>query len=186
MTKRMNLSHAALAEWGFSHIEVKKDGTILDVGCGGGAVLSELLKKAPEGKVIGIDYSEVSVAKSKKHNKNEVKSGRCEVFHGDVRELPFDEGSFDLVTAFETIYFWPQIESSFRQVHRVLKSGGTFMITNETNGKKDTDEKWVSMIEGMTIYNADEISNFLRETGFSKIRIDEHSNGWLNVVARKL
>ena len=39
-----------------------------------------------------------------------------------------------MVTAFETVYFWPELAQNFREVYRVLKPGGVFFICNEANG----------------------------------------------------
>ena len=46
----------------------------------------------------------------------------------------------DLATAFETIYFWSDIDQSF-VIYRVLKKGGIFMVCNESNGENDKDKK---------------------------------------------
>lgn len=81
----------------------------------------KLLEKSPKGKVFGIDYSEVSVRKSKKVNKFAVERKHCEILQGNVQELPFANETFDLATAFETIYFWSDIDQSFSQIYRVLK-----------------------------------------------------------------
>ena len=69
----------------------------------------KLLVKTPYGKVIGIDYSEVSVIKSSKINKAEIENKHCEILQGNVMKLPFRKETFDIITAFETIYFWPDI-----------------------------------------------------------------------------
>lgn len=173
MVKMMNgNSHKKLAEWGFKHLSVKKSDAVLDCGCGGGANVGRLLKLT-DAKVTGLDYSEVSVEQSKKHNIKAVEAGRCEIVQGNVLELPFDENSFDIVTAFETVYFWPEIEKSFAQVLRVLKPGGTFMITNESARNSESNVKWESIVEGMKIYTKDELEAFLKSAGFDKIETDE-------------
>jgi len=56
------------------------------------------------------------------------------------------------VTAFETVYFWPELAQNFREVYRVLKPGGVFFICNEANGETTKDDKWTQIIDGMTIY----------------------------------
>ncbi len=43
-----------------------------------------------------------------------------------VAELPFKAEQFEVVTAFETVYFWPELTQNFREVYRVLKPGGDF------------------------------------------------------------
>lgn len=102
---RMNWSHSRLTDWGLGHISVGKGDTILDVGCGGGRTVSKLAAIATEGKVYGIDYSDESVAASKRTNARAIDSGRVEILPGTVSRLPFSEGMFDLVTGVETHFF---------------------------------------------------------------------------------
>ena len=126
--------HAQMANWALSSVQIKEDSQILDIGCGGGANIARLLQRVPKGVVQGIDYSSVSVAKSSKVNAKAIAEGRCKVQEASVVKLPFGESTFDLVTAFETIYFWPDIEHCFGEVKRVLKPGGQFVIVNESDG----------------------------------------------------
>lgn len=126
MVAAMNLGHQALARWGLGFLNVGPEAEILDCGCGGGANLHALLKRCPKGTAVGLDYSPVSVAASRKKNRAAIAAGRCRVEQGDVSALPFEDEKFDLATAFETVYFWPDLGGSFREVFRVLKPGGTF------------------------------------------------------------
>ena len=68
MVAMMNLGHSPVARWGLRSLELALDAKVLDCGCGGGANIKRLLKKCPDGIVKGIDYSPVSVEKSKKVN----------------------------------------------------------------------------------------------------------------------
>ena len=101
------------------------------------------------GVVKGVDYSPVSVEKAKKVNEDAILNGRCVILQGNVADLIFAAEQFDLVTAFETVYFWPDLLQSFREVHRVLKPGGMFLICNECGGDNEKDEKWTEKIDGM-------------------------------------
>ena len=170
MVNMMNAGHSSMAEWGFTHIEIRNDYRCLDIGCGGGANVKKLLVKTPYGKVIGIDYSEVSVIKSSKINKAEIENKHCEILQGNVMKLPFRKETFDIITAFETIYFWPDINEAFKQVYRVLKVSGTFMICNESNGENSKEEKWTKIIQGMKIYNSEQIKKSLEDAGFTDIK----------------
>ena len=174
MVGRMNgWSHKKLAKWGISHIQFRKDDKILDCGCGGGGNIARMLRLVPDGKVSGLDYSEISVAKSKDVNKAAIEAGQCEIRQGNVAAIPFADSSFDVVTAFETIYFWPAISESFKEVRRVLKPGGTFMIVNESNGKNEKSLKWTEIIDGMTVYTGEQLKKLLETAGFTDIRIDD-------------
>ena len=185
MVSMMNFGHHALADWGLRLLPLKASAKVLDCGCGGGANLRKLLNKYPQGSVTGIDYSPVRVEKSRKLNAKAIGEGRCRVFEGSVAELPFSETQFDAVTAFETVYFWPDLPHCFQEVWRVLKPGGTFLICNEANGEAARDNKWTEIIAGMTIYNDVELQAALEQVGFHDIQIHKNGKGWLCVTGQK-
>lgn len=185
MVTMMNLGHRPLADWGFQFLHVGKSAAVLDCGCGGGANIRALLKRCPEGVVKGIDYSPVSVEKTRKLNGAAMQAGRCAVMQGSVMDMLFAASQFDAVTAFETVYFWPDLPQGFREVYRVLKPGGTFLICNECSGDNAQDEKWTEKVNGMTIYKDTELQDFLEQAGFHDIQIHKHPKGWLCVTAQK-
>ena len=184
MVAMMNVGHSAVARWGLQFLELAPDAKVLDCGCGGGANMKRLLKKCPQGVVKGIDYSPVSVEKSKRVNEVAVTKRRCDVLCASVAELPFESEQFDAVTAFETVYFWPDLPRCFREVYRVLKPGGTFLICNESNGDSDKDERWTEIIGGMTIYKDIELKAYLEQAGFYEVQIHKKKS-WLCITARK-
>ena len=182
----MNRGHVGIAAWGFSHLDLQGNEQVLDCGCGGGANLAKFLQLLPTGAVTGLDYSPVSVEKARAVNRAAIDAGRCEIVQGNVQELPFGDGQFDVVTAFETVYFWPEIACCFAEVHRVLKSGGVFMITNETTGKTGAHEKWQKLVDGMFVYTGEELEALLIGAGFARVEVDEDLKAdRLNVRAYK-
>ena len=186
MLKGMNTGHAQLADWGLSRLPEITPSTVVDLGCGGGRNAGELLKMYPKAHVTAVDYSELSVEKAMEYNRGMITAGRCDVKQGDVSDLQLPEESFDLATAFETVYFWPGLEKCFAQVAKVLKPGGYFMICNESDGKDAASLKYEKIIEGMKNHTADEISAALKAAGFREIQCDHHpSKPWLTVLARK-
>ena len=186
MVNGMNDGHAKMADWGLSHLAGIVPKRIVELGCGGGRNAGELLKRYPNAHVTAVDYSEVSVKKAIEYNKNMIEVGRCRVQQGDVSELNLPEDSFDLATAFETIYFWPGLEKCFSQVAKVLKPGGMFLIVNESDGKDATSLKYEKIIEGMKCHTAEEIEKALNAAGFSKVKSDHNgSKPWIAVLARK-
>ena len=132
MLKFMNWCHAPLTNWGLSFVEIKDGWTMLDIGCGGGATLQRLLKRSKNGKVYGIDISEESVAKAKKVNA-EVLDKQVFVCQGSAEKLPYENGKFDLVTAVETVYFWPHLPDCLQEVLVFCCQFITFYLSDEPN-----------------------------------------------------
>ena len=184
MVNLMNLCHRPLAGWGMKFLPLPADAKVLDCGCGGGANIRKLLKKCPQGVVKGIDYSPVSVEKARQRNAEAIREGRCVVWQGSVDQIIFASGWFDAVTAFETVYFWPDLLQCFREVHRVLKPGGTFLICNEC-GDANSGEKWTEKINGMTVYSGAELKIFMENAGFHNVQIHADKLGWLCVTGQK-
>ena len=184
MVSMMNLGHTPVATWGLEFLRLSPDAKVLDCGCGGGSNIKRLLKSCPRGIVKGIDYSPVSVEKARKVNHAAIAEGRCSVLQGSVADMIFADASFDAVTAFETVYFWPALPQCFRGIYRVLKPGGTFLICNESNGDTDKDEEWTEIIGGMVIYKSDELKAYLEQAGFHDVQIHKKKN-WLCITARK-
>lgn len=164
--KSMNKEHTPVSLWGLKHLDIKADDIILDIGCGGGININRMAKHAK--KVYGVDYSMDSVKVSREVNRQEIYDGKVEVVHGDVQSLPFDDETFDIVTAFETVYFWPNIEKCFGEVKRVLKPGGIFLIGTESNGS-DNPMKISEKLINMTVYNDKELCQYLENNGYSQI-----------------
>ena len=185
MVAMMNLGHSPVARWGLQFLNAAPDAKVLDCGCGGGANMKRLLKKCPQGIVRGVDYSAVSVEKARNLNRIAIQKGRCAVWQGSVERIIFAKDWFDAVTAFETVYFWPELAQNFREVYRVLKPGGIFFICNEANGETAKDDKWTQIINGMTIYTDTALKAYLEQAGFCKIQSHKNKKGWLCVTARK-
>ena len=106
------------------------------------------------------------------------------VWQGSVERIIFAKDWFDAVTAFETVYFWPDLPRCFREVWRTLKPGGKILICNESNGDTDRDERWTQIIGGMTIYKDIELKACLEQAGFHEVQIRKKKK-WLCVTARK-
>ncbi len=184
MVGSMNHAHAALADWGLRHLPETGPTEIAELGCGGGRNIRALLRKYPVATVTALDYSKISVEKARSVNRKGLQAGRCRIIQGDVSHLPFENSAFDLVTAFETVYFWPGPTESFREVYRTLRPGGIFLIANESDGENSQDDKWLSVIDGMRIFNQIQLTTFLTEAGFSEVIVKRNTKKhWLCALA---
>jgi ubiquinone/menaquinone biosynthesis C-methylase UbiE len=186
----MNRHHSGVTDWGLSHISIKPHDTVLDVGCGGGRTVGKLAALASEGKVCGIDHSKASVAAARKTNHEAIASGRVDIREASVTELPFSEGTFDVVTAVETHFWWPDLPGGMREILRVLKPGGALVIIAEIYRGASTKtsqlaEKYAH-VSGMKLLTPDEHRALFRDAGFGGVQTwEESAKGWICGVGRK-
>lgn len=184
----MNLSHSSLTDWGLSHVTIGPRFSILDVGCGGGRTIAKLAKLAPEGKVQGIDYGKGSVATARMTNASLIATGRVAVDYGSVSALLFADDSFDLVTAVETTYYWPDLVNDMREVRRVLKPGGTFLIILESyrTGSMDWLQTPIMRMLGSAPLGMDEYRERLAQAGFSDVQVfEKEKHSGMCAIGRK-
>ena len=179
--KSMNEEHQNISEFAFECVNVKDDAKILDIGCGGGVNI-EKFHKLTSGNVDGLDYSEVSVAETAKRNKEHVESGKCNVIQADVSAMPIEDETYDLVTAFSTIFFWPDIGETFKEVLRIIKPDGQFMIAQGTDGTNPEEAEWAESDPELNVYTAPELEKYLLDAGFRSVDVFTKENTYLLVV----
>ena len=99
---------------------------VLDLACGTGFLLRDLVKVFPA--TVGIDLSAAMLAVARE--KEEV-TGR--LIAGDACLLPFADGSFDTVVCRGSLHHFPDAEGTFGEIHRVLVKGGQVVFSEPSN-----------------------------------------------------
>jgi ubiquinone/menaquinone biosynthesis C-methylase UbiE len=184
----MNSSHSNLTDWGLAHVPIEKQFRILDVGCGGGRTIQKLASVATEGKVSGIDHGAGSVAVARQTNASLIESGRVEVQHASVSQLPFSNDTFDLVTAVESQYYWPDLLKDMNEVRRVLKPGGRLIVIAESykGGRYDVIQRPVMWMLRSTVLSVDEQRKLFHDAGYTDVQlVEERAKGWISASGRK-
>lgn len=166
MLRIMNVAHSGMNTWLIKHSEVCDGDIVLDIGCGGGKTLQTLSKMNPGGKIYGIDFSEQAIKDSIKINKMDVANGKVIVKQASVSNIPYTDQFFDTITAFQTHYFWPDLANDVKEVFRVLKHGGKFIIMSEL----------YKINYHMKAYKTtSEIEQLFESVGFQKIQIIQNA-----------
>ena len=188
MLQEMNEHHSPVTEWGLSCLSVPDNAALLDIGCGGGATLKRLARFVPQGKVYGIDYSDISVKESMMYNQTLIEEGRMEITFGSVEAMPYADNSFDGITTVESFYFWPNPVKSLREVLRVLKEQGVFLLIADIYGGYSFDEHTLDNIQKYDLYNPtpEEFQRLFIEAGFHEIYVHlKEGTSWICVEGRK-
>jgi len=139
--------------------------SILDVGCGGGKVISLFSSMLEKSKIYGIDHSVDMVNLSRRVNKAGISDETVNIVQGNVNKLPYSDDFFDIVTAFDAINFWNDFDNSIIEIKRVLKQNGMFLIVN---GYPKEGTKWWNFVK---FKNDNEYRAVLSEHDFKEINI---------------
>ena len=186
----MNRRHSKLTDWGLSHVIVNRAATILAVGCGGGRTVAKLAA-ATDGRVYGVDSSEASVSMSRALNRGLVDQGRVDIRQSSVSRLPFPDRRFDLATAVETHFYWPDLPNDVREVLRVLKPGGRLVVIAEAykGGKHSrTIDRFAEAMRPLGYSHLDvaEHRDLLKNAGYSGVEVfEDYEKGWLCAVGNR-
>lgn len=166
---------------------VEPNYTVLDIASGTGFG-TELLAEKTGGLVVGADVSFGAAAAARRAGSQ----ANLRYITADGTALPFPEGTFDLLTSFETIEHTPHYREMLREFRRVVKPGGTVMISTPNravNSPTGTIENPFHTQE----FDLEEFTDLLREA-FDHVRVlgqryaryDDHAPEWMRFVARRL
>ncbi len=110
---------------------VSKGETVLDIGCGAGVdTLIAAILVGPEGRVTGIDLIPEMVDRARKNLKG-TSLKNVTFREGSAEELPFPEGTFDIVLSNGAFNLIPDKPKALREVFRVLKPSGRFLLADQ-------------------------------------------------------
>ena len=183
LLRSMNIGHGRLHQWGLKAAGIQLTDRVLDVGCGGGKAISRILEETRR-EVAGIDHSPEAVKTARSVNRAAISSGRLRIVESSVENLPFRDGFFDVVTAFETTYFWPELQAALTEIHRVLNRGGRLVIANEFADRASAGA-WAGRLN-MHVPDSEALAGAAYEAGFLMVDVSVHPhNGWLRLVAAK-
>lgn len=173
MLNRMNESHAAVTAWGLSFLDAQPQHTVLDIGCGGGAALAKLAETVTEGHLTGLDYSPVSVQTASDTNRAAIEAGRMDIIEGSVSAMPFADGAFDRIITVESSYFWEHPTDDLREVRRVMKETGRFLLIADIYGRDDLPQEARDNIAKYNLYNPtpETFRQLLEDAGFARVQI---------------
>ncbi|MBM3532471.1 MAG: class I SAM-dependent methyltransferase [Alphaproteobacteria bacterium] len=111
-----------------SALEMQHGESVLEIGCGPGDAIERLVRDGQARRIVAIDHAPDMVDAARTLNKVAIREGVVDVRECSVSEMPFREGSFDVVLAVNSVQFWPHLRLDLKSVLRILKPGGRFLI----------------------------------------------------------
>ncbi len=109
-------------------LEIVDGDDVLELGYGHGATLESIAALTRSGSIAGVDHSEQMRDLAIGRCDASLGEGRVDLRIGDSQHLPFPDLSFSCALAVHVLYFWSDPVEHFREVHRVLRDGGRFVL----------------------------------------------------------
>lgn len=109
-------------------LELTPSDRVLEVGYGPGVGIAALLARVTAGSVAGIDPSDEMLRQAVTRNRAAFDRGQLDLRLGYAADLPWDDATFDAALSLNSVLFWQPLEPGLREVFRVLRPGGRFLV----------------------------------------------------------
>lgn len=149
-------------------LDVQAGDHVIDIGCGHGRSLGALAARAGKGGVVGVDPSDLMAEIAVDRNRALIKAGKVKVAIASAGDLPFDAEAFDKALCVHVVYFWQDLRTSFREIARVLKPNGRFVLVFRT----DADEAAVAAFPA-DVYSFRSLSEVVAALSDAGFAVDE-------------
>jgi ubiquinone/menaquinone biosynthesis C-methylase UbiE len=182
----------------YDKVDIKPQDRVLDAGCGIGGS-SIWMAKHFKNQAIGITISPKQVAYAKKQAKRKRVSDLVDFQVANYCDMPFEDESFDVVWAAESVCHTTRKGDFLKEAYRVLKKGGRLVYCDAFMMQKGfTASEWGTMMQffnGWAVPNlcyCDHFEQLLQDTGFNQIYLEYihkqtiQSAEYMNQVAQKL
>jgi cyclopropane fatty-acyl-phospholipid synthase-like methyltransferase len=117
-------SNRARNRWAADVLDVRPADRVLEIGFGPGLALLAILERATQGRVVGIDHSELMLRQAETRNRAALAAGRLELRLGGLELLPTLGGPFDRVLSVNVVQFFADRAAAFAAIRDVLAPGG--------------------------------------------------------------
>lgn len=152
-----------------SELALTEDDYLIEVGCGGGALLKEALQSGC--RAAAIDHSPDMVRVAREENRQAVDSGRLEVLEASADQLPFPDEKFTHAAMTSVLGFLPDPVAVFAEMRRVLSPNGLLVVQGSDPELKGTIGAPEPMASRLHFYNNEGLRNIAKDAGFDKVTI---------------
>ena len=142
---------------------------LLEVGCGGGALLKAALESGC--RAAAVDHSPDMVRLAHEQNREAVDEGRLTIEEATAAALPFPDHTFTCAAMTGVLGFLPDPVAAFAEIRRVLAPGGRIVVLGSDPELKGTPAAPEPMASRLRFYEDDELGALGRQAGFEEVRV---------------
>ncbi len=142
---------------------------LLEVGCGGGALLREALRSGC--RAAAVDHSADMVRLAQEANREAVIARRLEVRQASAERLPFADSIFTCAAMTGVLGFLPEPVAALREIRRVLRPGGRLVALGADPELRGTPAAPEPIASRLRFYDSNELERLAREAGFAEVNV---------------
>lgn len=164
----MERGHRPVGEQAIAQMNLPREATVLDVGCGSGWAARLMAEQASAGHVIGIDVSDEMVRVAREQSS---KVANVEFQVASAETLPFPDNTFSHAFSMESLYYYADIGKAVSEIGRVLKPNGLFVTVVDLYKENPPTHQWIETLKvPVQLLGIEDYCSLLAQAGFQNIR----------------
>jgi ubiquinone/menaquinone biosynthesis C-methylase UbiE len=164
----MERGHRPVGEQAIAKLNVQHQARVLDVGCGSGWASRIFAAQADQGSVIGIDISDEMIRVARESSQA---FPNLEFKLASAESLPFENEAFTHAFSMESLYYYADMIKALREIHRVLKPGGTFINVVDLYRENEPSHQWIAQLAvPVQLLSVAQYRQLFEEAGFVDCR----------------
>jgi len=157
-----------VGEQAITRMRISPDARVLDVGCGSGWATRMLAEYAFNGRVTGIDISDEMVRLARESSRAVV---NVDFEVASAEQLPFSDHEFTHAFSMESLYYYRNIPKALKEIHRVLKPGGSFVAVVDLYWENEATHQWIDTLNvPVELLSVDDYHSLFIDAGFVNFR----------------
>ncbi len=159
------VTEAAIRDW-----HIKPGATVLDVGCGNGWAVQELIKRGA-GRGLGVDIAPKMIARAQQATAND---DRFLFQVAAAEQLPLDDGCVDYLLNVESLYYYPDPALALAEWARVTAPGGRLAIVVDLYEENPATHTWIDALDiNVHLLSAPQIVEMAERAGWRNVRWEQ-------------
>ena len=180
-----NRRNRALNDVTLDQLALRPDDRVLEVGFGGGYLLSRMSALVTAGGLAGVDVSPAMVNFCQTSQRALIRAGRLEVKCAAAEALPYTAGCFTKVCSVNSIFYWSNVSQAMAEFWRVLTDDGTLVLT--FTGRQSLQHRGFAQ-HGLNLLDVDQVQQMMAGPGFRDIhaiRASDKHRQFVCMIGRK-
>lgn len=164
----MERGHRPVGEQAIEKMAIPVDARVLDIGCGSGWASRLISRKAPRGRVVGIDISDGMIRIARESSRE---FPNIEFKVASAENLPFTNDEFTHAFSMESLYYYVDMARALQEIHRVLEPIGLFVTVVDLYQENEPSHQWVEKLNvPVQLLSIAEYHSLFQQANFGDIK----------------